>query len=423
MTPDGRLLVSTDRGVKAIDAETLRVIRRYPVCCVAAVSPDGRTAAIEAADGGLRLLDLASGRVRTLLRQGHLGARAFSPDGRTLSTAEDGGNVILWDVEEGVPTETLEGHVGTNEQHAFSPDGRTLYTAGNDGRVIVWDVAGDRRLGRPFPRGLGGLESGLNPPAFALSPDGRALAVARLDGRVELIDAETLRRTASFEAFPGRAAVAIDYSADGRRLAVAGEGGGVGVWDVESGEQLGALLRAPRGPRASQPANRLGARLRPGRSARRGGGGGRGADLGPRPARAASTAAAPACIRARAGVQPGRLAAGDSVRCFHRRRSQRGRDTRRRQAASGLPGLPPTARSARLPSPPTAACSREARSTAARSSGRPTAGGGWDVRSLSGTRPLTKWSSHRTGTHLRPHTRTRRRRSGTSPRRSRSGPA
>ena len=70
---------------------------------------------------------------------------------------------------------------------------------------------------------------------------------------MELIDAETLRRTASFEAFPGRAAVAIDYSADGRRLAVAGEGGGVGVWDVESGEQLGALLRAPRGPRTVNP--------------------------------------------------------------------------------------------------------------------------------------------------------------------------
>ena len=120
--------------------------------------------------------------------------------------------------------------------------------------MIVWDVAGDRRLGRPFPRGVGAGELGLNlPDAFALSPDGRALAVARLDGRVELIDAETLRRTASFEAFPGRSAVAIDYSADGRRLAVAGEGGGVGVWDVESREQLGALLRAPRGPRAANP--------------------------------------------------------------------------------------------------------------------------------------------------------------------------
>ena len=68
--------------------------------------------------------------------------------------------MILWDVEEGVPIETLEGHAGVTETHAFSPDGRTLYTAGNDGRVIVWDVAGDRRLGRPFPTGYryeGGL--------------------------------------------------------------------------------------------------------------------------------------------------------------------------------------------------------------------------------------------------------------------------
>jgi DNA-binding SARP family transcriptional activator/WD40 repeat protein len=253
-TPDGRILVTTDRGFNALDAETLRVIRRYHVRAETAVfSPDGRTAAIEPPDGGLRLLDLASGRVRTLrAHQDQLiEPKAFSPDGRTLSTAEDDGSVILWDVEEGVTTETFEGHAGLSEPHVFSPDGRTLYTAGEDGGVIVWDVAGDRRLGRPFPRGLGGWEpTGWDHrPAFALSPDGRALAVARLDGRVELIDAETLRRTASFEAFPGRAAAAIDYSADGRRLAVAGEGGGVGVWDVESGEQLGALLRAPRGPR------------------------------------------------------------------------------------------------------------------------------------------------------------------------------
>ena len=246
MSPDGRLLVSTDRATYARDAETLRVIRRYPVGGGSVLSPDGSTLAIES-DGGLGLLDLASGRVRTLTNQ-RLEAQAFSPHGPTLSISEDDGSVILWDVEKGIPTETLAGHAAATSRHAFSPDGRTLYTAGDDGRVIVWDVAGDRRLGRPFPRGLGGS-------AFALSPDGRALAVARLDGRVELIDAETLRRTASFEAFRGRSATAIDYSADGRRLAVAGQGGGVGVWDVESGEQLGALLRAPRGPRGPETLN------------------------------------------------------------------------------------------------------------------------------------------------------------------------
>ena len=305
--------------------------------------------------------------MRTLTGAGAGEPRAFSPDGRTLSTAEDSGNVILWDVEKGVPTETLEGHAAnTDEQHAFSPDGRTLYTAGNDGRVIVWDVAGDRRLGRPFPRGLGGWgpTEEATRPAFALSPDGRALAVARLDGRVELIDAETLRRTASFEAFPGRAAVAIDYSADGRRLAVAGEGGGVGVWDVESGEQLGALLRAPRGPRGPTVNPRTVSALAFGQgdllAAAEVGGAVRIWDVGRRellrpPLRL------PASVLGLAFSPDGsQLAIPFGARLHGRNGPERESRSSTSEAASGLPGFPPTARSARLPSPPTAACSRVA---------------------------------------------------------------
>ena len=53
MTPDGRLLVSTDRGVKALDAETLRVIRRYPVSGGSVLSPDGSTLAIGPPTGAL----------------------------------------------------------------------------------------------------------------------------------------------------------------------------------------------------------------------------------------------------------------------------------------------------------------------------------------------------------------------------------
>ena len=132
---------------------------------------------------------------------------------------------------------------------------------------------------------------------------------------MELIDAETLRRTGGFEAVPGRAAAAIDYSADGRRLAVAGEGGGVGVWDVESGARLGALLRAPRGPRADTPRTVQALAFGQGDllAAAEVGGAVRIWDVGRRellrpPLRL------PPSVR-RAGVQPGRLAAGDSVRC------------------------------------------------------------------------------------------------------------
>ncbi len=254
-TADGRLLVSTATGgagaarTYAIDAETLRVLDRYPVSASStAVSPDGRTLAFErAAGGGVRLLDLASGRVRTLAYPGgDFGVGAFSPDGRTLSTWDEDGNVSLWDLDTGALTQTFELPAASGRQ-VFSPDGRTLYTAGADTTATILDVEGDGRLLRPFRTDTDTYPFQPGPPSFATSRDGRTLAVAGEDGQVDVIDGETLRRTGGFEAFPGRSLPAIEYSPDGRRLAVAGRDGGLGLWDPGSGKRVGPLLSAPRG--------------------------------------------------------------------------------------------------------------------------------------------------------------------------------
>jgi DNA-binding SARP family transcriptional activator/WD40 repeat protein len=278
MAQDGRLFIAEVRSfygrqfrpdeVKrpatyAIDADSLRVVRRYPVgAFTTAVSPDGATLALGQMDGRVRLLDPASGRVRTMTggrpggRRGGspiggagraIWAAAFSPDGRTLATGDGQGNVVVWDVSEGRAIETLEGHNDAITGVAFGPDG-TLYTASADSTARIWDVAGYRRLARPFRTNSVNDTGGSSPRAFALSPDGHTLAAARRDGRVDLIDAETLRRTGGFEAFAGRSALAIEYSPDGRQLAVAGQGGGVGVWGAGSGKRVGPLLSAPRGP-------------------------------------------------------------------------------------------------------------------------------------------------------------------------------
>ena len=258
-TADGRLLVSTATGetTYAIDGETLRVLDRYRVSALStAISPDGHTLAFEPAQqvAGLRLLDLASGRVRTLAHpQGDFGVGAFSPDGRTLSTLDDDGNVSLWDSDTGALTETFEVPAASGHQ-VFSPDGRTLYTAGVDPTAMIWDVAGDRRLLRPFRTNIDTYPFQPGPPSFAASPNGRTLAIATHAGRVDLIDAETLRKTSGFEAFPDTSLRAIEYSPDGRRLAVAEERGGVGLWDAGSGKRVGPLLSTPRyaRPRSGQ---------------------------------------------------------------------------------------------------------------------------------------------------------------------------
>ncbi len=47
-TPDGRLVVSSDRATYVVDAATLRVVRRYRVGAVSAgISADGNTLAVE----------------------------------------------------------------------------------------------------------------------------------------------------------------------------------------------------------------------------------------------------------------------------------------------------------------------------------------------------------------------------------------
>jgi WD40 repeat protein/DNA-binding SARP family transcriptional activator len=278
VTQDGRLFIAEVRSfygrqfhpgeakrpaTYAIDADSLRVVRRYPVgAFTTAVSPDGGSLAFGQTDGHVRLLDPASGRVRTMTggrpdgRRGGspidgagraIWAAAFSPDGRTLATGDGQGNVVVWDVSEGRAIETLEGHNDAITGVAFGPDGRTLYTASADSTARIWDVAGYRRLARPFRTNTVN-DPGGSSRAFALSPDGHTLAAARRDGRVDLIDAETLRRTGGFEAFAGRSALAIEYSPDGSQLAVGGQGGALGVWDAGSGNRVGPLLSAPRGP-------------------------------------------------------------------------------------------------------------------------------------------------------------------------------
>jgi WD40 repeat protein len=249
-TADGRRLFVTvprDNATYAIDSKRLRVLRRHPVGDpFGAVSPDGRLFALGSATGGLRLLDLRSGRVQRF-RGRHdaaINAMRFAPDGRTVVTSGADGNVIVWDVERGELRETFSAHgEGAIWGLALSSDGRTLYSAGTDARAIVWDLAGDRRIVRSFEAGrpFAADDGNQYPVELALSPDGRTLARTHDDGTVELIDTRTLRRRGRVQALRGFAA-AVDFSPDGRLLAVSGEGGQVTLWDARTLRSAGPDL-------------------------------------------------------------------------------------------------------------------------------------------------------------------------------------
>jgi WD40 repeat protein len=77
------------------------------------------------------------------------------------------------------------------------------------------------------------------------------------DGTVDLIDTATLERLASVGGGP--AALAVDFSPDGRLLAVSGDHGRVRLWDVRTRREVGELrgLRAWSQAIAFSPDGRL----------------------------------------------------------------------------------------------------------------------------------------------------------------------
>ncbi len=148
-----------------------------------AFSYDGKLVAAAWGDAKVRLFDGQTGDFRTLLdpklkpgefTHGITGI-AFSPDSKTLASKGGDNTVVLWDLTEGKPRQTLKGHKGQVHALAFSKDGRWIATSGattkgNVWEVILWD-AKNGEAKQSFPK--------LTVPVHvvAFSPDGKTLAV------------------------------------------------------------------------------------------------------------------------------------------------------------------------------------------------------------------------------------------------------
>jgi len=223
LTPDGAPLLETGGEVKSL-----------------AFSPDGRTLAAVSGEGVATIWDLAS---RSLSREpfyagGSYAGVGFSPDGTTLATTGSYVGVELWDVATGASLDRIAG-TSTGDV-AFSADGVLVAFAEpvpGVQRAQVWDVA-KRSLVATMEGG--GAEG--DALSVALSPDGRLLAVGGYGRVVRLWDVRTRKLVHELDN-RGTGAVALEFSRDGRILAVSGERV-ASLWDVATGTQIGPSLTA-----------------------------------------------------------------------------------------------------------------------------------------------------------------------------------
>jgi WD40 repeat protein/transcriptional regulator with XRE-family HTH domain len=209
-----------------------------------AVSPDHALLAVAAADGTLRLWEVASpghpvpvGIPLQRASDDPLYSVSFSPDGKILAAAGADRVVQLWDVNRPshpVRLGTLTGPANTVYSVAFSPDGNFLAAGSADDTVRLWDVsdpAHASRLGEPLTGAAGYIQS------VAFSPDGKLLAAGSADHMVQLwdlADPASPKRVGGPLTGPQSVVTCVAFSPDGHLLAAASQDHKLWLWRIKA---------------------------------------------------------------------------------------------------------------------------------------------------------------------------------------------
>ncbi len=197
------------------------------------VSAGNPAAAGQGADRVLILWDAATGSEVRRFR-GHAGgveALAYSSDGARIVTGGRDKTVRLWDVNTGAEVRQFQGHTAQVLAVAYSPDRKRIASAGHDSAVRVWNEETAQEL-QKFPAHN---SQGTSNVQFSL--DGRMLAVVDADFSIRLYDPDTGAQVAKLTG-PTRDTLSIDFSRDGKRLASIGEDSKLWVWDVATEKEL-----------------------------------------------------------------------------------------------------------------------------------------------------------------------------------------
>jgi len=248
LSADGKLLVTAGGGpwdgepIRAWDAATGKKLREFAGAS-GACSPDGRRAAVQAADGVVRLFDAATGKeIHSLPGIGKAGDPddrlapfvAFSADGKLLVAAGPKNVFRIADTATGKEITRVEGRRQryVRPQPLFSPDGSLLLLDVDGDEVDVVETATGRRV-CSLIRDQSGEKSHQTPDVDcrAVSPDNRFVASAHFHHWLILWETLSGKPIRSWHAHEGDMKKLV-FAPDGRRLVSLNEDGTALAWDL-----------------------------------------------------------------------------------------------------------------------------------------------------------------------------------------------
>jgi WD40 repeat protein len=154
-----------------------------------------------------------------------------APDGKTLAALGEDGTLTLIDVPDLIVRTRTPGIAGPFRDLAYAPDSSVLAVAAGDGMHLSDGGTGKEQKALPCPQ----------PIAVAFSADGKKLAIAvqkagAADGEVQFWDRDRGTRDGEALTFPGGVRD-LAWSSDGKTLAIA-TGGEVRLFDANSRQPL-----------------------------------------------------------------------------------------------------------------------------------------------------------------------------------------
>lgn len=151
------------------------------------ISPDKSMLATCSSMGKIRIYDLSSGNLVTVLTGHSKGVSdlAFSPlDSNTLASCSDDMTIILWSISKRKSIKVLKKHTYHITTIKFNSKGNLLISGAADESIVIWDLSSGKSLKT--------LAAHSDPVScVCLTPDDTIIISASYDGLMRLFDTET----------------------------------------------------------------------------------------------------------------------------------------------------------------------------------------------------------------------------------------
>jgi WD40 repeat protein len=190
-----------------------------------AASPDRRLLAVGSAEGRIAVWEVSSGRLLQNMdtQKGRIYSLAFSGDGQKVVAMGSGENpdVSVWDVQSGAAGPRFS--IGAEQATALAVqnNGPQIATANRGGTLRLWDVNNGSSIREIRPDRQDVWFSGV-----AYSPDGSVLATGATDGLVEFWNPGTGERVGAIQVSNG-GVLSMAFRSDGAQLAVSTRDGNI----------------------------------------------------------------------------------------------------------------------------------------------------------------------------------------------------